>query len=185
MPLDKTKPFGKVCPPENGVAYIQGSKFFDAQFCEVTENGKPIEKVAPSPAPQDETKGEVPQTVEGLLKAKDTMPFFAFKAAAQTFLGPDIPSLKEDIVTALKARLAKQKAPPPPSVEPSGETPLPEQDDTVKALYAWGTGAEKRLFGDLQKMARQKFHKQIANERDMINFLIDEGIVPPEIAINV
>jgi hypothetical protein len=197
MRFHKERPYGEMCPPYRGVRYVQDGHYFTAEGVEVTEEGKPIgngKAESPkveieSPKVENVTSGEV-WTAESLIEAAPTMAIGTLKKHAKPLLEGKVPSLKADVVSALKAKVS--------AVAPVAEAPKPVSKgmtwDSLNGnpapingvdLYAWATGGKEYLMGDVYKAIRVKDNKVVNNARDAINHLIDSGFVPPEIARNV
>lgn len=193
------KPYGKFCPPWRGVAFEQNGRYYTAEHREVDQDGRPLADVivvengkepdyglpeADKPKNGNHDIGPVIPIAD--LLAATNMPFMAFKKAARGHLGDATPALKADIITALKAKEAASQPPPkneaPAPSQASKETVAPNGVDIV----AW---ADKRigknyLMGDVYKAIKQLHNKVVSNERDAINFLIDEGVVEAQYARN-
>lgn len=196
------KPYGKFCPPWKGVAFEQDGHYYDSKHNEVTADGEPvlngkigvIEEETPAEAPvppksKNGDSGELYIDITDLLERKN-MPFMAFKKAARQHLGDSTPTLKADIIRALEAKAAAAQTPPPPP--PNGgpthnkENPKPHVAPNGVDLVAW---MDKRvgkqyLMGDVFAAIQVLYHRKVSNERDAVNFLIDEGVVPAEYARN-
>ena len=192
MTFNHGKDKAKVCGSTVGVAWKQGDSYYNNDFQEVDEvTGKPVAgAVKTPPPPPAEAKGKkaaAPKsfdTVEELLAAK--VPFFIFKSQAAKFLGDDpVPSLKDDIVGALKAKAGINEVPAAPVAQAAA--PAADDDANVAKLRSWVDKriAQKYLFGDIQKAIREKYAKSVHNERDAVNFLVDDAkLVEAQYAIN-
>lgn len=194
------KPFGKFSPPWRGVFYEQNGRYYTKDHQEVDQDGRPIEVENGKsedyglPEPEQIKNGDAGEGImiplDDLLE-KVNMPFMAFKKAARAHLGDATPALKADIIAALKVKAAAaQKVPPPP---PNG-APAPSKASTTKEtvasngvdIVAWVDKriAKQYLMGDVYKAIKLLYNKVVSNERDAVNFLIDEGVIAPEFARN-
>jgi hypothetical protein len=176
-------------------------------------NGKAEAPIDAAPAKVKAEPKPDALTPTELLKVKDLLPFKSFKKQAGAFL-TDVPNLKADIVARLELLVSPVTAPIPvevgkpvpgmgavPAKLDAAGNPIPPELPTlaeVKAkekapdelrdkLHAWADKRinQKMLFGDVVKALRTKFNKVVHNERDAMNFLIDEGVVQAEFARNV
>lgn len=203
MRFDPNKYFARVCPPENGVFYAQNGHYFNADGDEVTELGQPVTNgdggsvIAPAEAPKAEPAktGLELLDAKGLLALAGEVHYQHFRKAAVKLLGDKAPSLKADLIRALEAKAA-EAADEAEAVAEEAKAEERFKKNKQRAhgpkvasngvdFYAWGTGKGKYLWDDIRKGGREVFHKVFDNQRDLINFLIDEGIVAPEEAINV
>jgi hypothetical protein len=184
--FDQTKYFSQVTPPDNGVAYVQNGRPYNASFQELDDDGKVI-AAAPVPA-KPNSAAEVKLSPAEVLMQADSIPFLAFKAKAKLILGDACPGSKADIICALERVSGVRPAPEPlPAPKVNQSEPVKLTGGLEVDLLAWGrkTDPKHYLFGDVTKAFRLKYNKQIDNERDGINFLIDEGAIPAAEARNV
>lgn len=189
------KPHGKFSPPWKGIFFEQNGRYYTKDHSEVDQDGKPVENgktesvLDPKPhSVKNGADGEPLIPISDLLERLN-MPFMAFKKAARAHLGDKTPALKADIVTALKEKAATAKEPPPPSKgapAPSQASAKGKVASNGVDIVAW---VDKRigkqyLMGDVYKAIKELHNKVVGNERDAVNFLIDEGVVPAEFARN-
>jgi hypothetical protein len=192
-PFDKSKDFAYITPPDNGKAYKQNGHFYNLQFDEVDDNGKVLAPASkPQKAPKAPAAGQAPIEVASisvaeLLKQANSMPFLKWKSEAKKILGDSCPGSKPDIITALEHKIGvkEPQIERAPAVDHRASAKLPNGVEIDLVAWASKDRPTKYLFGDVQKAFRIKYSKQIDNERDGINFLIDEGAVQAGDARNV
>lgn len=193
--LNKSQPYGKIAPAwqpdefDRPAYYEQNGKMFDAHG-RLIEAGKPLQVSQPAPADaeNDEPGDEPPVDVAALLEGADTMPWPQFRKRAREVLGDTCPGdkagMKAALATALEKRaeqIAKRQHKAP---EPAGRG-LTYDDMTGDSahmvgtvnLAAWGRGRQQYIFGEVAKAIRTKYHKQVSERRDAVDFLIEQGVI--------
>lgn len=109
-----------------------------------------------------------------------------FRKKAREVLGDTCPSDKAGIKQALaiaiekfQERQAKRQKLPETTAGLTFSDLTGEAEYTVGTvnLAAWGRGKQQYIFGEVAKAIRTKFHKQVSERRDAVDFLIEQGVV--------
>lgn len=206
----KIKGDGPIAFEQDGKLYNNMHDQIDATG-KVLEKAPPEHMNGVDHAPAPGTNGASPPakdgdgpTAEELLEeaaGEAKRPFLSWKADAKKILGDKCPGTKADILKALEASLEAVKpapkqqaagAPEPTPAptdgkqnKPKGPARLPDGHPDRQTLYLWGSGQKKMLFGKVRQMMREGYNRVFHNERDALNFLVDEGVVPAAEAMNI
>ncbi len=191
--LNFGRPYGTITPPLNGAVFQQNDEYYDALGHRLAkdESGLPI-AVALDP---EEIDPDTLPTAHELLINKDKMPFFKWKGHAKRILGPESPGNKDGLVEMLKSvrnnQVGMHRA-PDPAVENQTATEAeiskqdldPAQNGDVD-IVGWAKGEKQYLMAQITKVIRARFHIQCTTMRDAIDFLIQQGVVTGEEAMQV
>jgi hypothetical protein len=113
--LDTSRPFGMVNPPYRASAnapltcFAQDEFVFDAQGREIVQNGE----AKNGEAPQEDAAILAKRAIDfmaRLIREADQVPLGTLRRKAGIVLGDSLPSKKDEIVAALQALLAVQRA---------------------------------------------------------------------------
>lgn len=189
MRLDRSKAYGKITPPllepefDRPAYFEQNGKLFDAHE-RLIEPGQPLEEPEQDDGIGDDGLTDVPDVMPAtqLLADADVMPWARFRAQAKAILGDTCPADKNSIKAALREAIAKVQERQGKRSGPQKSAGLTWDGITGKAgngvnLVAWGQGQTEYLFGEVQKAIRTTYHKQIAERRDAVDFLIEQGVI--------
>lgn len=182
--------------------YEQNGHLFD-QHDRVIIKGQPLEPDPPPPPPERTADGRIaPGDAEAivspteLLRRVNELPWPTFRKRAKAILGDTCPPSKDAIIEALKSalreveqRLALRRSEKPAATEFQGMAwdnqkpePLPPTSGKPNAgeidLAAYARGQKDYLFGDVMKAMRSKYHVVFTERRDVVNFLVDNSVIP-------
>lgn len=176
--MDKNRSYGKIAPPlmEDGLDrpahYEQDGHLYDAHGRRIIP-GQPSDK-SQEVSTDDGDHGEA-LTPATLIAQADTLPWAQFKAEARRVLGPDCPGGKAAIVAALKSAIIKFEE----HREKKSDASAPADNAGAVGvdLASWARGRREYLFQDIQKELRTRYHKQVSERLDAVDFLIQEGVI--------
>lgn len=139
-----------------------------------------------------------------LIRRAGELPWPTFRKRAKAILGDTCPQSKAAILEALKAALQEYEqrltlrrsanAPAPAAqneefkgmawdtqrpepMPPTSPPPKPVKEGEVD-LAAYARGQKDYLFGDVMKAMRAQYHVQFTERRDVVNFLVDNDVIP-------
>lgn len=190
--LNRSQSYGKISPPyqpdefDRPAYYEQAGKMFDAHGRLIVPG---VALAEPEAMTQDDDGDDAaPVDVVALYEGADTMPWPVFRKKAREVLGETCPSDKAGIKVALGTAIEKfnerkaKKAADLPETKAAGLTfssLTGDAEHTVGTvnLRAWGAGRQQYIFGEVAKAIRTKYHKQVSERRDAVDFLIEQGVV--------
>ena len=191
--LNRSQSYGKISPPyqpdefDRPAYYEQAGKMFDAHGRLIVP-GVALAEPAADAGDNDPGGNDGAIDVVALYEGADSMPWPVFRKKAREVLGETCPSDKAGIKVALGTAIEKfnerkaKKAADLPETKSAGLTfssLTGDAEHTVGTvnLRAWGAGRQQYIFGEVAKAIRTKYHKQVSERRDAVDFLIEQGVV--------
>lgn len=202
-PFGKITPAMDVDGCDNPAVYEQDGMLFDAHGMPCVPGGAAARTMVP-PTPPAAMAQEPTMSVDALIAGAESMPYTRLLKHAKEILGPSCPgggkqpiidalvaakaeyeARKAKKMTASAARPASEEPAPAPSADqaplpPTPPMPIAAPSAAVKPgvdLAAWGRGQKDYLFGEVQKAVRQQYHAQLSERRDVVDLLVQQGVI--------